>query len=214
MKRFLCTTIILTFFGFFPDNSFANPVSFKDGWGIMPVYTPDWSDLEVNYSLTNRYAIGVSDMYRKGKDSTANFTFGEFNYLVNRWNELESQANIYASIGAGGRHDSIDNEAFAGYARLEGDYETRRIYTLLAGETLQSPGSVDFNRIRYRAGVAPYLASFTSLHTWIIAQVDYMPEMKDEVTITPLLRFFYNNYALEVGVSLDGKPYLGAMAHF
>lgn len=213
MKRFLFTAMLFILMGI-PAKSFANPVSFKDGWGIMPAYTPDWSDLEVNYSLTNRYSIGVADMYRKGKDSTANFTFGEFNYLVSRWNELESQANIYASIGVGGRHDSLDNEAVAGYARLEGDYETRRIYTLLAGEALQSPGSVDFNRIRYRAGVAPYLAPFNSLHTWIIAQVDYMPEMEDEVTVTPLLRFFYNNYALEVGVSLDGNPYFGAMAHF
>lgn len=214
MKRFLLITIILACFGLVPGNSFANPVSFKDGCGIMPAYTPDWSDLEINYSLTNRYSLGVADMYRKGKNSTANFTVGEFNYLVQRWNELESQANIYASVGAGVRHDSIDDEAVAGYARLEGDYETRRIYTLLVGETLQSPGSVGFDRIRYRAGVAPYLAPFSSLHTWIITQVDYMPEMEDKVTVTPLLRFFYNNYAIEVGVSLDRKPYFGAMAHF
>ncbi len=214
MKRFLFTTMLFVLLGLFPEKSFANPVSFKDGWGIMPAYTPDWSDFEVNYSFTNRYSIGVTDMYRKGKNSTANFTFGEFNYLIQRWNELESQANIYASIGTGGRHDSVDKEAVAGYGRLEGDYETRRIYTAIEAESLQSPGSVDFSRIRYRAGIAPYLAPFTSLQTWIIAQVDYMPEMKDEVTVTPLLRFFYNNYALEVGVSLDGKPYLGAMAHF
>jgi hypothetical protein len=197
-----------------PAISDANPVSFKGGWGIMPAYTPDWSDLEINYSLTNRFSIGVTDMYRNGEESTANFTVGEFNYLVSRWNELQSQANIYASIGLGGRHDSNVDDAFAEYARLEGDYETRRVYTLIGGETLQSPNGIDFNRFRYRAGIAPYLASFTSLQTWIIAQIDYMPEMNDEVTITPLLRFFYNNYALEVGESLDGKTYLGAMAHF
>ncbi|MES2462700.1 MAG: hypothetical protein V4671_19130 [Armatimonadota bacterium] len=181
---------------------------------MSPTYTPDWSDLEVNYSLTNRYSVGAANMYRQGKDSSADFAVGEFNYLVSRWNELDSQANIYASAGAGGRQDSRDDESLAGYLRLEGDYETRRVYTLFGAESLQSPGSVDFNRLRYRAGVAPYLAPFTSLQTWVIAQVDYMPEMEDEVEVTPLLRFFYNNYALELGVSLNGKAFLGAMAHF
>lgn len=213
MKRFLFIAMLFILMGI-PAMSFANPVSFKDGWGIMPAYTPDWSDLEINYSLTNRYSIGLTDMYRKGEDSTANFTFGQFNYLIKRWNEMESQANIYLSVGGGTRHDSVENDAIAGYARIEGDYETRRIYTVLGAESLQSPGSVDFNRIRYRAGFAPYLAPIDELHTWIVAQIDYMPEMKDEVTVTPLLRFFYNNYALEVGVSLNGQPYLGAMAHF
>lgn len=197
-----------------PKNSFANPVSFKDGWGIMPATAPDWSDLVVNYSFTNRYSLGASYFYRHGSDRTSNFAIGQFSYLVKRWNELDSQANVYVSAGLGGRHDSKLDDALAGYAAIEGDYETRRIYTLLGAESLQSPGGADFSRIRYRAGVAPYLAPFESLQTWLIAQVDYMPEMSDKITITPLVRFFLNNYALEVGVSLDGKPFVGAMAHF
>jgi hypothetical protein len=197
-----------------PDFSSANPVSFKDGWGIMPSTGDAWTDLQLNYSVTNRYSIGTSFFYRAGKDSTATFGIGQFNYLLKRWNELDSQANIYASIGGGGRHDSKQNDAFSTYTALEADYETRRIYTLLAGESLQSPGNVDFNRIRVRGGFAPYKAPFEALQTWVIFQVDYMPEMDKRVTTTPLLRFFYNNYALEIGVSLDGKPFLGGMAHF
>jgi hypothetical protein len=197
-----------------PNATFANPVSFKDGWGIMPTYAPDWSDLDFNYSLTNKDAIGVSNFYREGSDSTSDFVIARYNRLISRWNELDSQANVYGSMGVGGRHDSKHDDSIAVYGSLEADYETRRVYTLLGLETLQSPEGVASNRIRYRAGIAPYLAPFESLQTWIIAQVDYMPEMDDEVTVTPLLRFFLNNYALEVGVSLDGKPFLGAMAHF
>ena len=180
----------------------------------MPTYTPDWSDLDINYSLTNKDAVGVSNFYRDGKDSTADFGIVRYNRLLKRWNELDSQANIFASIGVGGRHDSQHDDSIAGYGALEADYETRRVYTLFAAETLQSPDSVQFNRLRYRAGVAPYKAPFESLQTWIITQVDYMPEMDDKVTVTPLLRFFLNNYALEVGVSLDGKALLAGMAHF
>jgi len=194
--------------------AYANPVSFKDGYGVMPTVTPDWSDVQLNYSVTNFYSVGLSNYYRHGGDRSTNFELGQFNYLFRRWNELESQANIYGSVGLGARHDSKLNESFAGFAAVEADYETRRVYTLFSAEALQSPGSADFHRLRYRAGVAPYKAPIDGLHTWVILQLDYMPEMDQELTTTPLLRFFYNNYALEAGCSFDGQPYFGLMAHF
>ena len=196
------------------QSAFANPVSFKDGWGVMPTFTPDWSDVQFNYSITNRYAVGLSTFYRKGSDHTATYEIGQFNYLIKRWNQRESQANIFASIGVGGRNAKKEDYSLAGYGALEADYETRRIYTLIAAERLQSGGGVDFTRLRYRFGVAPYKAPIDQLQTWIIGQVDYMPEMEDQVTVTPILRFFYNNLALEVGSSLQGKPQLGIMVHF
>ena len=197
-----------------PLEGLANPVSFKDGWGIMPTYSSDWSDFEVNYSFDNKQAFGLSNFYRDGTDSTADFGIARYNRLLSRWNELDSQANIYASAGVGGRHDSEHDDSLAAYLNLQADYETRRIYTVIEGETLQSADSVQFNRVRARAGVAPYLAPFEQLQTWMILQIDYMPEMKDETEVTPLLRFFYNNYALEAGVSFNGAPFLAAMAHF
>ena len=208
-----------------PSTVFANPVSFKDGWGIMPTFTSDWSDVDINYSLTSRDALGVSEFDRNGRETSANFGIVRYNRLIKRWNEIDSQANIYASVGVGGALTARD-DAFAGYAALESDYETRRVYTLFGVESLQSSAQarsrkdnrkenrVQFNRLRYRAGVAPYTAPFDSLHTWLIVQVDYMPEMEDRVVVTPMLRLFYNNLALEVGIGFNGQPSLGAMAHF
>ena len=109
-----------------PD-AWANPVTFKGGYGIMPAYNKDWFDVQANYSVTNRYAVGASSFYREGKDSTAEFGIGQLNYLVKRWNESDSQANINASVGLGGRHDSVNDDAVAAYGALEADYETRRI---------------------------------------------------------------------------------------
>jgi hypothetical protein len=192
----------------------ANPVSFKGGYGVMPAYNDDWSDLQVNYSVTNRYSLGISSFYREGKDSTATFGLGQFNYLLKRWNELDSQANVNLSLGLGGRHDSRDDGALAGYGALEADYETRRLYTQLSAETLQSEGSVQFNRIRGRIGFTPYVAPFDALQTWVVLQVDEMPEMDESSRVTPLLRFFYNNFVLEVGASLEGTPFLAGAAHF
>jgi hypothetical protein len=210
-------TLLIVFcvlFGSLRDAA-ANPVSFKGGWGVMPAYNKDWHDIQLNYSVTNRYAVGISSYYREGKDSTAEYGIGQFNYLLKRWNELDSQANVNLSVGVGGRHDSVHNEGVAGYGALEADYETRRIYAQLSAETLQSDDRVHFSRYRARAGVAPYKAAFDALNTWLVVQVDLMPEMDESVRVTPMFRFFYNNIALEAGASLEeGTPFVAGAAHF
>jgi hypothetical protein len=193
----------------------ANPVSFKGGYGVMPAYNKDWFDVQLNYSVTNRYAIGASSYYREGKDSTAEFGIGQFNYLLKRWNELDSQANVTASVGFGGRHDSVKDNGVAVYGALEADYETRRIYSQVSAETLQSDDNVQFSRYRGRVGVAPYKADFDALNTWLVMQVDIMPEMDESTRVTPMLRLFYNNFVLEVGASLgEGTPFVAGAAHF
>jgi hypothetical protein len=193
----------------------ANPVSFKGGYGVMPAYNKDWFDVQLNYSVTNRYAVGASSYYRQGKDSTAEFGIGQFNYLIKRWNELDSQANVNASVGFGGRHDSVANDSVAVYGALEADYETRRIYSQVSAETLQSDDNVQFSRYRGRLGVAPYKADFNALSTWLVTQVDIMPEMDESVRVTPMVRLFYNNMVLEVGASLgEGTPFVAGAAHF
>ena len=68
--------------------------------------------------------------------------------------------------------------SFAGYGALEADYETRRIYTLVGAETLQSANGIDFNRLRYRGGFSPYKAPFDALQTWLIARGDTQPNAK------------------------------------
>lgn len=210
MKRILLLLVLCLL----PSAAAANPVSFKDGWGLMPSYGGDWSDLQINYSYSNRASVGLAHFYRDGEDSTANFGIGEFNYLFKRWNELESQANMYGSLGLGGVDDSHAGSDLAGYAAFQADYETRRIYTVLGYDSLFAANGVDFHRIRARAGVAPYLAPFDELNTWVVLQVEWMPEMEEEVVVTPLVRLFYNNFALELGVSLEGAPFVGGMAHF
>jgi hypothetical protein len=173
--------------------AWANPISFKGGYGIMPAYNDDWSDLQLNYSLSNHDAVGISSFYREGKNSSSEFAIGQYNYLLKRWNEFNSQANVNLSLGVGGRFDSRMDSAMAGYAALEADYETRRLYSQVSAETLQSESTVRYNRYRGRLGIAPYLAYFEGLQTWFVVQVDYMPEMADATRVTPMGRFFYNN---------------------
>lgn len=196
-----------------PAKSFANPVSFKDGYGVMASTMPQWSDFEFNYSYTNRSAVGVTlfNLDRGGKRES--FAFGQYNYLLKRWNELDSQANVYVIGGLGARGYEYEG-APAARVGFEADYETRRLYTSLYASRLQSTGDAGVTLARGRVGVAPYKASFTGLQTWLIAQVDYTPELTDTTTVSPLVRFFYNNYALEIGSTLKGEPFAGVMMHF
>jgi hypothetical protein len=180
----------------------------------MPAYNKDWSDLQANYSFSNRQSAGISSFYREGKESTSEFGIGQYNRLLKRWNELDYQANVNLSTGLGVRQDSEHSGALAEYGALEADYETRRVYTQAAAETLQSSAGVHFSRYRGRFGIAPYKAPFDSLQTWIMVQVDYMPEMDDSFRVTPLGRFFYQNFAFEAGISLQGIPFVGGAAHF
>jgi len=195
------------------SEAFSHPVSFKDGLGVMPEYSPKRSDLEVNYSLTAEDAIGVSTVYAETEDGTATFVIPRFNHRLYRRNELDSQTNLYVSGGVGGSMRG-DAAGLAGLVSIQGDFETRRVYTLLNLETLPSSGSVDLNKIRYRAGFAPYLAGFEDLNTWLILQADYTPEMEDEWTLTPLVRFFYRNYLLEMSASTRGEPFVAGILHF
>ena len=192
----------------------AKPVSFKDGYGVMSSYTPDRFDTELNYSFSNRQAVGLSTIQLLDEShDTPRFYFAQLNFLVKRWNELESQANLYLSLGAGGL--SLDETTeLAGMAAVEADYETRRVYTSIIAENLQAEGAYDSTRLRYRAGIAPYLAPFESLQTWIIGQVEFNPDLEEELTVTPLLRFFYNNLALELGSSVKGEVFIGTMIHY
>jgi hypothetical protein len=191
----------------------AHPVSFKGGFGTMPEYSGDRVDLELNYSLTPTTALGLSTIHAESSHGSVSFVVPRFNHRLYRRNELESQTNLYVSGGIGGSMRG-DASGIAGLIALQGDFETRRVYTLLNLEALPSSGGVDLTRVRYRAGFAPYLAGFDDLNTWIIFQVDHQTEMEDSWVFSPLLRFFYRNLLLEVGASLHGDPFIAGIFHF
>lgn len=190
----------------------AHPVSFKGSYGIMPMSMHMRRELELNYSLTASHAIGVSSIEIDYRDKELEFYIPQFNYKLYRENSPDSQLNLYVMTGAGGsRRDGESNLAAMG--AFQADYETRRFYTLLLGEHLQTEG-IGLNRVRYRIGAAPYLADFDGFHTWFIAQTEWTPELDDEWTVTPLVRFFYQNYLVEVGSSTRGELFVAGIFHF
>ena len=52
-----------------------------------------------------------------------------------------------------------------------------------------------------RIGYAPYTGEYGDLHTWIMFQVQHMPNKKNTFVYTPMLRMFKGDYLAEVGLS-------------
>jgi hypothetical protein len=202
-----------------PSIAKASPVSFKGGYGVMANYSGDRFDSEINYSLSRNSALGISSIdildHEKG---TPRFKFAKFNYLLKRWNQVDSQTNIYLSSGIGTRRLN-QQDSLSGLLSIESNFETRTFYTSLLAEALVSEDSKNneshFNRLRYRLGFTPYKAPFNSLNTWLIGQLEFTPELQEKTTLTPTSRFFYKNFALEIGYNITNKNlYSGIMLHF
>ena len=72
----------------------SNPVSFRDGYGIMPTAMGGRRELELNYSVTSRHAVALNAINLEYQDREATLILPQFNYRVYRRNELDLQANL------------------------------------------------------------------------------------------------------------------------
>lgn len=190
----------------------ARPVSYKDGWMAMTMNDPWSNSAMLLYSPTATTAIGpFIEHYR---DTDGELAGLQFNWLAKRWNNPDSQGNIYLLTGAGMANDDGDAR-MGGYIGTELDWEDRRYY--ISYENRYTAAGEDVKeeyQQKARIGIAPYVAEFGSLHTWLMLQVDHMPEDKDHVTLTPLVRLFKGPVLGELGISNHGETLFSLTATF
>lgn len=176
----------------------ARPVSFPDSWMVMAMNGPADHSLTAIYSPTVDYALGVrTDYAREDEVWMHSLTY---NRLLKRWNAPDSQGNLFLQTGAGGAEGNGETSA-AAWGGIEADWETRRVYVSYENRLVYA-GDVTKNFThKARVGVAPYVAGYDDLHTWLMVQVDHRPEDRDNVVVTPFVRLF-NTVALgEFGIS-------------
>tara|TARA_Y100001954_G_C15551006_1_gene473836 strand:- start:135 stop:734 length:600 start_codon:yes stop_codon:yes gene_type:complete len=196
---------------------FAHPVTFKDGTAITSIHRPKMTMVQVNHTIHRNIALAASYMRMEQDTRIVNVPSLHINTLIKRWNQIGSQANIYAMTGVGfDISDNISSESVRGMVGVQGDFETQKIYTAFTASAL--PSFVDISDIpftaRYRFGVAPYIAKYDELQIWVVGQVDYMSDMTEQPYFTPMLRYFYRTVLWETGVSLNGTYWFQMMAHF
>ena len=199
-----------------PIAATARPISYPGGWTTMSMNDADSNMVHVNYTFTPKYSVGYVTEY--WREEEWQFHGAQYNYLAKRWNNPGSQANFYLQAAAGAAHSDFGNfdnkNEFAGFAGAEIDWEDRRYFTSYENRLVYAGDIAKFFTHKARVGVAPYVGDYGDLHTWLMLQVDNNPGNKDEITVTPLVRFFKSDYLVEVGVNNEGNALINATLRF
>lgn len=195
----------------------SGPISYEGGWMFSAESQPDFVNWQLSYSLKPWLSLGADYSYDKMVDPTVepqNYGLVRGNFLLKRWNELDSQGNIYLYGGVGGVK-SGDINAPAWLAGVDADWETRKLYTSAKVQLLDSDKFKSQYMFQGRVGLAPYLTKFENLHTWVILQVQYFPDaFEEKLKVSPVMRFYIENVLWELGVSARGTWSFNTMIHF
>ena len=182
----------------------------------MTMNNADLNSVHMHYSPTAKYSIGYKGEY--WREDEWQFHGVQGNVLLKRWNQKASQANIYLKNAVGLAYS--DDEGFdhktelAGSAGISMDWEDRR-YFISYENRFTHAGDIDqFFMQKSRIGIAPYIGDYGDLHTWLMLEASHTPKAEDPVEITPLLRFFKNEYLWEVGANQNGDVLLNFVARY
>ncbi len=186
----------------FTSLALAHPVTFEGG--SMPYYEfkGDNHSVHFNHSFSNRFALGahLNSIQDKNKERLYYYS-PTANFQIKRWNNPDSQANIY--LLGGPAFEAGNKGALVGYQL---DWEDRRFYTATEGHFYEMSGSTDHSLMKFRAGVAPYIAPFDGFHTFLILEAQREGfKSEEEWSFGPVARFFYDAYLAEIGVDNDGE---------
>ena len=185
----------------------ARPVSYPSGWTLMLMNDVDRNSAHIHYSPTAKTSLGYRFEYWRDQDFILNTL--QMNNLLKRWNKPDSQANFYLKSGMGVAYSDtgeFDGETDpAGFMGLALDWENRSYFISYQNRYIEAGNIDDFYQQSFRTGWAPYKGDYGDLHTWLMFQVDHLPEADHTFTVTPLVRFFKNVHLIEVGVNNRGK---------
>lgn len=179
----------------------------------------DVTSLMEYFTIDKNFSVGYTGELYDYDDLEFQFHGATLNYLVHRWNNPESQANIYwqATVGAAySDYRQYDEKTdFAATTGISADWENRRFFTSYENKAMNMGAFGKSIEHKARVGIAPYIGDYGDLHTWFMVQGDLKPSNKqDEVTITPLVRFFKGDYLLELGYSDNEEALANLMIRF
>lgn len=165
----------------------------------------------LSYSPTARDSFGVRSDYMRN-DETWLHTL-TYNRLLKRWNNSNSQANVYLMTGAG-FGDNHGDISFAAFEGIEADWESRRYYLSYENRIIQSPANDQYFDQKARIGIAPYVGDYDAVHTWFMLQFQNNPTADEKFIITPLVRLFNTEILTEVGYSSNNTLLFNATWQF
>lgn len=187
--------------------SYSRLISYPEAWTLMQANNWELSRVYGHYSTSSKNSFGVA-LEKFQADEIFNCNF-QWNHLLYRKNTRENQANLYLQSQAGLTFQE-GSEFFNGRLFTSGDWESRRVYLSYSAGFRYDEGTgndLTFHEVG-RVGVAPYVAEYGNLHTWLMLQAEHHPESidsKNTFVLTPLVRIFKGDYLVEFGVDTNKK---------
>lgn len=178
----------------------AKPLSYVGGTMVMQENDETGHTLTIDYTFDPHFALGVYSKYEINQRDDFWMIGPTLNTLIKRWNLPDGQGNIFNMTGAGIARQGIKNEP-AAWTTMMADYESRRVFASYEVRFMYARNIESSVWQRAYLGVAPYLANYDQLNTWTLIRVDHHPAKHDHFVVTPVLRFFYKTYWLELGYS-------------
>lgn len=210
MKQFT----MIFFFSLLASQALAHPTSYKKGIGFMSYNSQKSNELLLTYSFSPNFALAATYL----RDSKSEFLIPRTNFLAKRWNNDDSQANLYVSAGVGS--EKFESKTYgARLGELVADWESRKYYISLTHlylnrdneDNLLLPNR-NYNHTKARVGFAPFLADYEDLNVWLILQADKHNEDK-QTELSQFVRFYMKNVLWEVGAGFDGSVAFNFMVH-
>lgn len=193
-------------------NASARPILYPGGISAMQMNDEHSHALHLNYTPASNYSIGYRSEY--WHDQEWWFHGAELNYLVKRWNNPGSQANIYLKSAAGLADQESGEQEPGVMTGFAADWENRRYLTSYESRLVYA-GDIDhFLMQKARVGMAPYIGDYGDLHSWLMLEVTHMPAAEGNVTFTPMVRLFKGDILAEAGISHRGDLMINWMVQF
>lgn len=189
----------------------ARPVGFADSSMAMTMNDGMEHSALAGYSPTATDYVGLRADYLREDDAW--MTTVNYNRLLKRWNAPGSQANLFVTSGVGEAFQSND-QSLAGWVGMEADWENRRYYVSYENRFIAASAIDEQFMQRARVGIAPYIAAYDDVHTWLILQVDHRPRNRDQLMVTPLVRLFTTDVLGEAGISTEGDVLFNLTTQF
>jgi hypothetical protein len=204
---------ILIIIVIFQQNLLARPVSYSGGSTIMQKNSSRHNSYHIHYSPSYKYSIGYKGQYFRDQKMWLNGI--QLNNLVKRWNNPDSQSNIYLKSSVGNARSGSRDDIY-GFIGSAFDYETRRYYISYENIYYKSHNNLINNFEQdLNFGIAPYIANYGNLHSWIILQINHIPTNNNqELTYTPYLRFFKGSFLTELGYSSNNRVIFNFIKRF
>lgn len=193
--------------------SIAHPVSFKDAIGIMSYNSSEMNEILLTYSFNQKIALGHTYI----KEKKSEFYIPRINLLAKRWNNEDSQGNLYLSLGSGlEKYNNSTSSVRLG--EVVADWESRKYYTYIEHLYMLRDNKEnlnwterDDNHTKMRLGFAPFLADYKDLNIWFISQ--FTKHNTENIETTQFLRFYMKNVLWEIGADFNGGFAFNFMIH-